>query len=88
MQKDIYEYMKNHLEKLLVQTKTYEPFIKTAFPMMNMADACFNVIAANAFTVFLSQFAMRMISPTTSDFSEFGTLVGQYKDKVNEIFSK
>ncbi|MFM7796781.1 MAG: hypothetical protein ACKO7N_08460 [Candidatus Nitrosotenuis sp.] len=88
MHKDISDYMKNHMEKLLVQTKTYQPFIKTAFPLINMSDACFNVIAANAFTVFLSQYAMRMISPTELDCSEFGSLVGQYKDKVSEIFSK
>lgn len=88
MQKDIDDFMKKHMDMLLAQTKSYQPFIKTAFPTMNMSDACFNLIAANAFSVFLSQYAMRIISPTEADFAEFGALVSQYKEKINEIFSK
>ncbi|MEM2161051.1 MAG: hypothetical protein QXN55_08870 [Candidatus Nitrosotenuis sp.] len=88
MQKDISEYMKRHIELLLDQTKSYQPFIKTAFPTTNMSDACFNLIAANAFSVFLGQYAMRMIVPTQADFAEFGTLVSQYREKINEIFAK
>ena len=88
MNKEIADYMKKHIEMLLAQTKSYQPFIKTAFPAMNMSDACFNLITANAFSVFLSQYAMRMISPTESDLTEFGTLISQYKEKINEIFSK
>ena len=88
MQKEISEYMKKHIEMLLAQTKSYQPFIKTAFPTMNMSDACFNLVVANAFSVFLSQYAMRVISPTEADFAEFGTLVSQYKESINEMFSK
>lgn len=88
MQKEISEYMKKHIEMLLAQTKSYQPFIKTAFPTMNMSDACFNLVVANAFSVFLSQYAMRIISPTEADFAEFGTLVSQYKERINEMFSK
>jgi len=88
MQKEISEYMKKHIDMLLSQTKSYQPFIKTAFPAMNISDACFNLIAANAFSVFLGQYAMRMISPTETDFAEFGALVSQYKEKINEIFAK
>lgn len=88
MQKDIEDFMKKHMDMLLAQTKSYQPFIKTAFPTMNMSDACFNLIAANAFSVFLSQYAMRLISPMEADFAEFGSLVSQYKEKINEIFSK
>jgi hypothetical protein len=88
MQKEIADFMRKHIDMLLAQTKSYQPFIKTAFPTMNMSDACFNVIVANAFSVFLSQYAMRMISPTEADFAEFGTMVSQYKEKINEIFSK
>lgn len=76
------------MELLLDQTKSYQPFIKTAFPTMSVSDACFNLIAANAFSVFLGQYAMRMIAPTQADFAEFGALIGQYKEKVNEIFAK
>ena len=88
MQKEIADFMKKHIEVLLAQTKSYQPFIRTAFPAMNMSDACFNLVAANAFSVFLSQYAMRMISPTEADFAEFGTLVSGYKEKINEIFAK
>jgi len=87
MQTEISEYMKRHIDMLLSQTKSYQPFIKTAFPAMNMSDACFNLIAANAFSVFLGQYAMRMISPTEQDFAEFGTLVSSYKKKIDELFS-
>lgn len=88
MQKEISDFMKNHIEMLLAQTKAYQPFIKIAFPTMNMSDACFNLIAANAFSAFMGQYAMRIISPTESDLTEFGTLVSQYKTKIDEIFSK
>lgn len=88
MQKEIKDFMGKHIDMLLDQTKAYQPFIKTAFPGMNISDACFNLIAANAFSVFLSQYAMRIISPTEQDFAEFGTFVSQYKEKINEIFSK
>lgn len=88
MQKEIIEFMKRHIDMLLAQTKSYQPFIRTAFPGMDVSDACFNLIAANSFSVFLSQYAMRMISPTEQDFTEFGTLINQYRGKINELFSK
>ncbi|MEM4378922.1 MAG: hypothetical protein QXX85_08080 [Candidatus Nitrosotenuis sp.] len=88
MQKEIMDFMQNHLELLLNQTKSYQPFIKTAFPGMNLSDACFNLIVGNAFSVFLGQYAMRMQSPTEQDFAEFGSLVGQYREKINELFRK
>lgn len=88
MQKDIMDFMKRHIDMLLVQTKSYQPFIKTAFPGMGVSDACFNLITANAFSVFLSQYAMRMTTPTEQDFAEFGTLVSQYREKIDEVFSK
>ena len=88
MHREISDYIKKHMDLLLEQTKSYQPFIKTAFPGLNLTDACFNLVVGNAFLVFLSQYAMRMISPTEADFAEFGTLVGQYKEKINEIFAK
>ena len=87
MNKEIADQMKKHLDLLLEQTKVYQPFIKTAFPGMNLSDACFNLIVGNAFSVFLGQYAMRMISPTEQDFAEFGQLVSQYKKKTDEMFS-
>lgn len=88
MQKEIQDFMKKHLDLLLQQAKTYQPFIKTAFPGVNLADACFNLVVGNAFSVFLGQYAMRMMSPTEQDFSEFGSLTSQYKEKIDELFSK
>lgn len=88
MQKEIYDYVKNYLDLLLQQTSSYQPFLKTAFPGVALSDACFNLVVGNAFSVFLSQYAMRMLSPTEEDFVEFGKLTSQYKEKINEIFSK
>lgn len=87
MHKEIADYMRNHLDLLLNQTKAYQPFIMTAFPGLNLSDACFNLVAGNAFSVFLGQYTMRMISPTEQDFAEFGQLVSEYKKKIDELFS-
>ena len=86
MQKEILDFMKNHMDLLLNQTKSYKPFIKTAFPGVSISDACFNLIIGNAFSVFLSQYAMRMIPPTEEDFIEFGKLSSQYKEKIDQLF--
>lgn len=88
MQKEIMEFMQSHLDLLYSQTKSYQPFIKTAFPAMDVSEACFNLIAANAFSVFLGQFALRMMSPTEQDFAEFGSMVSKYKEKISELFKK
>jgi hypothetical protein len=86
MQKEIMDAMKNHMDLLLNQTKSYQPFIKTAFPGMNPSDACLNLIVGNAFSVFLTQYAIRLISPSEQDFAEFGKLISQYREKINELF--
>lgn len=82
------DFMKSHMDLLLNQTKSYQPFIKTAFPGVNPSDACFNLIVGNAFSVFLSQYAMRMTSPTAQDFAEFGKLTSQYREKIDGLFSQ
>ncbi|NDF26491.1 MAG: hypothetical protein EB153_02830 [Nitrosopumilaceae archaeon] len=86
MNKEIFDYMTKHLDLLLEQTKSYQPFIKTAFVGMNMADACFNLVVGNAFSVFLGQYAIRMISPTEQDFAEFGQITSQYRKKIDQLF--
>ncbi len=88
IQKEIQEYMNRHLDLLLAQTKSYVPFIKTAFPGMDLADACFNLIVGNAFSVFLGQYAMRIKSPTEEDLIEFGKMAGQYREKISALFSE
>ena len=80
--------MNRHLDLLLAQTKSYAPFIKIAFPGIDLTDACFNLVVGNAFSVFLGQYAMRIKSPTEEDFIEFGKIVSQYREKISEILSK
>ncbi len=82
------DFVKNHIELLLNQIKAYQPFIKTAFPEINPSDGCFNLIVGNAFSVFLSQYAIRMLSPTEQDLMDFGSLVSQYRERVDELFKK
>ncbi|MEM3144314.1 MAG: hypothetical protein QXW91_06800 [Candidatus Nitrosotenuis sp.] len=88
MQKEIYDYMKNHLEFLMRQMEAYLPFIRNAFPGTSIPDACFNILVGNAFYVFLGQYAMRMSTPTEQDLEEFGSLAGQYKNKIDKLFAK
>ncbi len=88
IQKEIQEYMSRHLDLLLAQTKSYVPFIKTAFPGMDLADACFNLVVGNAFSVFLGQYAIRIKSPTEEDLIEFGKMASQYRKKISELFSE
>ena len=72
---------------MLLQTKSYLPFLKIAFPnVKDLSEMCFNLMVGNAFTTFLSQYTLRMKSPTEDDFVEFGTLVEKYRDKVKELF--
>lgn len=87
MHKEISEHIKKYMDLLLEQTKSYQPFIKTAFPGLNLTDACFNLVVGNAFSVFLSQYAMRMISPNEQDFAEFGQISNQYREKIQRLFS-
>lgn len=88
VQKEIYDFTKNHLELLVKQTKVYLPFIKTAFPGTDLSDACFNLVVGNAFSVFLGQYTIRIASPSEQDLAEFGSLVSQYREKVADLFSK
>ncbi|MBI3253725.1 MAG: hypothetical protein HYZ56_03295, partial [Nitrosopumilales archaeon] len=47
--KEIEQYVENHIELLIQQTKSYLPFIKVAFPFSkNTADACYSLIVGNA----------------------------------------
>ena len=87
MHKEISDHIKKHMDLLLEQTKSYLPFIKTAFPGLNLTDTCFNLVVGNAFSVFLSQYTMRMISPTEQDFAEFGQISSQYREKIQKLFS-
>lgn len=84
---EIQQYVENHIELLIQQTKSYLPFIKTAFPFSaNVADACYSLIVGNALSVFINQYAMRMTYHTNSDFEEFGKITAKYKERIEKLF--
>lgn len=84
---DVRNYLENHFELLIQQTKTYLPFINTAFPYSkSTAEACYSLIVGNALSVFINQYAMRMKYPTAADFEEFGELSIKYKERIERLF--
>ena len=84
---DIKTAIEKNMELMINQTKAYLPFLKLAFPaVQNISDWTFNMMVGNALTVFVSQLAMRMQSPSASDFTEFGQIVEAYRSKVKELF--
>jgi len=85
--KEIQDYVEAHIKLLVQQTETFLPFIKTAFPYSkNLSDACFSLIVGNSLSIFLNQYAMRLRSPTSSDFEEFGKITMKYRDQVDKFF--
>lgn len=75
------------MELMINQTKAYLPFLKVTFPAVrDLSELTFNMMVGNALTVFISQFALRMQSPSESDFAEFGKIVEVYRSKVKELF--
>lgn len=84
---DIKTAIEKNMELMINQTRVYLPFLKVAFPgVQNLSELTFNMMAGNALTVFISQFAMRMQSPSENDFAEFGKILEPYKNKVKELF--
>lgn len=87
IQEDVKNYVENHIKFMIKQTESYLPFIKTAFPYStNLSDACFSLIAGNALSVFINQYAMRLAFPSIEDFEEFGKITGKYRDQVEKFF--
>jgi hypothetical protein len=87
IQTEIKIAIERNMELMLNQTKAYLPFLKVAFPAVrDLSELTFNVMVGNAITVFVSQFAMRMQSPSAEDFAEFGKIVEVYRSKVKELF--
>ncbi|MDE1843857.1 MAG: hypothetical protein KGI10_00845 [Thaumarchaeota archaeon] len=84
---DIKTAIEMNMELMINQTKAYLPFLKVAFPgTRDLSELTFNMMVGNALTVFISQFAMRMQSPSESDFAEFGKIVEPYRNKVKAMF--
>lgn len=87
IQSEIKDAIDKNMELMLIQTKAYLPFLKIAFPgVRDLSELTFNMMVGNALTVFISQFAFRMKSPSESDFAEFGKIVEVYRSKVKELF--
>jgi len=87
IQSEIKDAIDKNMELLLNQTKAYLPFLKVAFPTVrDLSELTFNMMVGNALTVFISQFAFRMQSPSQDDFAEFGKIVEAYRIKVKELF--
>ncbi len=87
IQIEVKKMLEDQMELMIAQAKAYLPFVKLAFPRStDLTDACFNLIVGNVLSVFITQYAMRMKSPTEQDFAEFGTVTAKYKDKIKEIF--
>ena len=84
---DIKTAIDRNMELMINQTRAYLPFLKVAFPgARDLSELTFNMMVGNALTVFISQFAMRMQSPSESDFAEFGKIVEQYRNTVKAMF--
>ena len=87
IQPEIKTAIERNMELMLNQTKAYLPFLKVAFPAVrDISEMTFNMMVGNALTVFISQFAFRMQSPSEGDFTEFGQIVEVYRSKVKELF--
>jgi hypothetical protein len=87
IQSEIKDAIEQNMDLMMNQTKAYLPFLKVAFPAVrDLSELTFNMMVGNALTVFISQFAFRMQSPTESDFTEFGKIVEAYRSKVKELF--
>lgn len=84
---EIKSIIENQIELMIKQTKAYLPFVRLAFPgVKDLSDAAFSLIVANVLPVFLTQYAMRLKSPSKQDFVEFGILTNKYKEKIKKMF--
>ncbi|MFZ1077824.1 MAG: hypothetical protein WAN47_10395 [Nitrosotalea sp.] len=87
LQPEVKEIIERNMDLMLRQTKSYLPFLKIAFPAVrDLSEMCYNLMVGNAPTTFLSQYALRMQNLGENDFTEFGALVEQYRQKVKEMF--
>lgn len=84
---EIKQMMEKQIELMIDQTKAYLPFIKLAFPRVkDLSDACFTLIVGTVLPTFVTQYAMRMKSPTEQDFAEFGAITEKYRDQIKKMF--
>jgi len=84
---EVEEFVQKHIKLMISQTETYLPFIRVAFPYSkNVADSVYNLIVGSALSVFVNQYATRLITPTVEDFTDFGRIALKYRDQVDQFF--
>ena len=84
---DVEEFVEKHIKLMISQTETYLPFIKVVFPYSNnVADSVYNLIIGSALSVFVNQFAIKMVNPTVEDFTDFGNIALKYRDQIDKFF--
>ncbi len=84
---DVQEYVEKHIKLMISQTETYLPFIRVVFPYSkNVADGVYNLIIGSALSVFVNQFAIKMVNPTVEDFTDFGKIALKYRDQIDKFF--
>ena len=84
---EVEEFVEKHIKLMISQTETYLPFIKVAFPYSkNIADGVYNLIIGSALSVFVNQFAIKMVNPTVEDFTDFGKIALKYRDQIDKFF--
>ena len=84
---EIKQIIEKQIELMIDQTKAYLPFTKLAFPKVkDLSDACFTLIVGTVLPTFVTQYAMRMKSPTEQDFTEFGIITEKYRDQIRKMF--
>jgi hypothetical protein len=85
---EIKQIIEKQIELMIDQTKAYLPFIKLAFPRVtDLSESCFTLIVGTVLPTFVTQFAMRVKSPTEQDFAEFRTITEKYRMKIKELFT-
>lgn len=84
---EIKQILEKQFELMIDQTRAYLPFIRLTFPTIkDLSDACYTLIVGNVLPTFVTQYALRIKSPTEQDFAEFGTIAEKYRIKIKDIF--
>ena len=84
---EVEEVVEKHIKLMIYQTETYLPFIRVVFPYSkNVADGVYNLIIGSALSVFVNQFAIKMVNPTVEDFTDFGKIALKYRDQIDKFF--
>lgn len=84
--KDIKDLLEEQMNLMISQCKVFLPFIEYAFPYSkNSNDAYYNLIAGSAVLIFVNQYAMRLMFPSSEDFAEFGKITLKYREQIDRL---